>query len=96
MTPKNSYPLAPEKEVIKSEQMPGYQERLVADLNLDPPNSKTLVLTPHMALREGSQKRTKPLSGMLGGHSCLGPARTFPAAVNVLLNTAIEFNRKWE
>ena len=38
MMPKNSYPLMPEKKVIKSEQMPGYQKRLMADLNLDLPN----------------------------------------------------------
>ena len=32
---QNSYPLVPEKKVIKREQMSGYQKRLMADLNLD-------------------------------------------------------------
>ena len=73
---QNSYPLAPEKKVIKSE-MSGYQKRLMTDLNLEPPNSKTLVLTLRVTLRDASQKKTKPLSGVLGGRSCLAPARTF-------------------
>ena len=77
MTPKNSYPLAPEKKVIKSEQMSGYQKRLMADLNLDLSNSKTLKLTLLVTLRYASQKKTKPLSGVLGGRSCLEPARNF-------------------
>ena len=61
---QNSYPLAPEKKVIKSE-MSGYQKRLMTDLNLEPPNSKTLVLTLRVTLRDASQKKTKPLSGVL-------------------------------
>ena len=32
---QNSYPLVPEKKVIKREQMSGYQKHLMADLNLD-------------------------------------------------------------
>ena len=36
---QNSYPLA--LEVIKSEQMSVYLKRLMADLNLGPPSSKT-------------------------------------------------------
>ena len=55
----------------------GYQKRLMADLNLDPPNSKTLVQTLRVTLRDASQKKTKPLSGVLGGRSSLAPARTF-------------------
>ena len=39
----NSYPLAPEKKVVT--QMSKYQMRVRADLNIDPPNSKNLVLT---------------------------------------------------
>ena len=74
---QNSYTLAPEKDVIKSEQMSGYQKHLMPDLNLYPPNSNTLVLTLRVTLRAASQKKTKPLSGVLDGHSCLAPARTF-------------------
>ena len=74
---QNSYPLMSEKKVIKSEQMSGYQKHLMADLNLDPPNGKTLVLTLLVTLRGMSPKNTKPLSGVLGGRSCLAPARTF-------------------
>ena len=74
---QNNNPLAPEKKVIKSEQVTGYQKRLMADLNLGPPTSKTLVLTLSVTLRDPSQKKTKPLSGVLGGRSCLAPARTF-------------------
>ena len=40
----NSYPLAPEKKVVT--QMSEYQIRLRADVNIDPPNSEKLVLTP--------------------------------------------------
>ena len=36
----NSYPLVPEKKVMKNERMSGYQKRLMADLNLNPPNSE--------------------------------------------------------
>ena len=55
----------------------------MADLNLELPNSKTLVLTLRVTLRAASQKKTKPLSGVLGGPSCLSPARTFSAANKV-------------
>ena len=41
----NSYPLAPEKKVVGREMMSDYQTRLMADLNLDPPNSEKLALT---------------------------------------------------
>ena len=41
----NDYPLAPEKKVIKPEQMSEYQRGLMADLNLDMPNTEKLVLT---------------------------------------------------
>ena len=41
----NDYPLAPEKKVIKPEQMSEYQRRLMADLELDMPNTEKLVLT---------------------------------------------------
>ena len=75
---QNSYPLATEKNVIKSDQMSGYQKRLMVDLN-SKTNSKTLVLILRVTLRDASQK-TKPLSRVLGGCSCLAPARTFPAA----------------
>ena len=74
---QNSYPLAPEKDIIKSEQMSGYKKRLMQELNLYPPNSKTLVLTLRVTLRAASQKKTKPLSGVLGGHSCLALTRIF-------------------
>ena len=74
---QNSYPLAPEKNAIKSEHMSSYQKRLMTDLNLDPPNSKTLVLTLRVTLCDASQKKTKPLSGVLGGCSCLAPTRIF-------------------
>ena len=47
--------------------MSGYQKRLMADLNLDSPNSKTLVLTLRVTLRDVSQKKTKRLSGVFGG-----------------------------
>ena len=53
--------------------MSGYQTRLMADLNLHPPNSKTLVLIVRLTLRDASQKKTKPLSGILGGRSCVAP-----------------------
>ena len=57
--------------------MSGYQKRLMPDLNLYLLNSKTLVLTLRVTLRAASQKKTKPLSGLLDGRSCLAPARTF-------------------
>ena len=41
----NDYPLAPEKKVIKPEQMSEYQRRLMADLDLAMPNTEKLVLT---------------------------------------------------
>ena len=41
----NDYPLAPEKKVIKPEQMSEYQRRLMADLDLTMPNTEKLVLT---------------------------------------------------
>ena len=75
MTPKKATCSRQRKKVIKSEQMTGYQKRLTADLNLDPPNSKTLVLTVRVISRDASQKKTKPLSGVLGGRSCLAPDR---------------------
>ena len=61
---QNSYPLAPEKKVIKSE-MSGYQKCLMADLNLDPPNSKTLVLTLCVKLRAALHIRQNPCRGCL-------------------------------
>ena len=41
----NSYPLAPEKNVVKKEKMSEYQKRLIEDLGLKPPDSKKLLLT---------------------------------------------------
>ena len=41
----NSYPLAPEKKVVKREKMSEYQNRLIEDLQLKPPESKKLLLT---------------------------------------------------
>ena len=41
----NDYPMAPEKKVIKPEQMSEYQRRLMADLGLTMPNTEKLVLT---------------------------------------------------
>ena len=41
----NDYPLAPEKKVIKPEQMSEYQRRLMADLKIDAPSTEKLVLT---------------------------------------------------
>ena len=41
----NSYRLAPEKTVIKPEQMSEYQKRLMNDLGLEMPNTEKLVLT---------------------------------------------------
>ena len=41
----NDYPLAPEKKVIKPEQMSEYQKRLMNDLGLEMPNTEKLVLT---------------------------------------------------
>ena len=41
----NSYPLAPEKKVVKKERMSEYQKRLMEDLELKPPDSKKLLLT---------------------------------------------------
>ena len=41
----NDYPLAPEKKVIKPEQMSEYQRRLMTDLDLSMPNTEKLVLT---------------------------------------------------
>ena len=41
----NSYPLAPEKKVVKKESMSDYQKRLIKDLDLKPPDSKKLLLT---------------------------------------------------
>ena len=41
----NSYPLAPEKKVTKKESMSEYQNRLMKDLELKPPDSKKLLLT---------------------------------------------------
>jgi len=41
----NSYPLAPEKKVVKKEWMSDYQKRLMEDLELKPPDSEKLLLT---------------------------------------------------
>ena len=41
----NSYPLAPEKKVVKKEKMSDYQKRVIEDLELKPPESKKLLLT---------------------------------------------------
>ena len=41
----NSYPLAPEKKVVKKELMSDYQKSLIQDLDLAPPDSKKLLLT---------------------------------------------------
>ena len=41
----NSYPLAPEKKVVKKECMSDYQKRLMKDLDLKPPDSEKLLLT---------------------------------------------------
>ena len=41
----NSYPLAPEKKVVKKVCMSDYQKRLIKELDLKPPDSKKLLLT---------------------------------------------------
>ena len=41
----NSYPLAPEKKVVKKESMSDYQKRLMKDLDIKLPNSNKLLLT---------------------------------------------------
>ena len=41
----NSYPLAPEKKVVKKECMSEYQKRLMKDLDIKPPDSNKLLLT---------------------------------------------------
>ena len=41
----NSFPLVPEKRVVKKKQMSGYQKRLMKDLGLKPLNSEKLMLT---------------------------------------------------
>ena len=41
----NDYPMAPEKKVIRPEQMSEYQRRLVTDLDLTMPNTEKRVLT---------------------------------------------------
>ena len=41
----NDYPLAPEKKLIKPEQMSDYQRRLMADLDLTTPETEKLLLT---------------------------------------------------
>ena len=41
----NSYPLAPEKKVVKKECMSDYQKRLMKVLELKPPDSEKLLLT---------------------------------------------------
>ena len=40
-----SYPLAPEKKATDPRQMSEYQKRLMADLEINPPNTEKLVLT---------------------------------------------------
>ena len=41
----NSYPLAPEKKVVKKENMSDYQKNLIKELDLKIPNSNKLLLT---------------------------------------------------
>ncbi|KAL9954396.1 hypothetical protein ACROYT_G041929 [Oculina patagonica] len=41
----NSYPLAPEKKKINKDLFSPYQNKLIKDLDLDPPDSEKLVLT---------------------------------------------------
>ena len=41
----NSYPLAPEKKVVKKEWMSDYQKSLINDLDLKPSDSEKLLLT---------------------------------------------------
>ena len=41
----NSFHLAPEKKAVKKEWMSPYQKRLVKDLDLNPPDTKKLLLT---------------------------------------------------
>ena len=41
----NSYPLAPEKKVVKKESMSDYQKNLIKELDLKLPNSNKLLLT---------------------------------------------------
>ena len=41
----NSYPLAPEKKVVKKENMSDYQKKLMKDLDLKPLNNEKLMLT---------------------------------------------------
>ena len=41
----NSYPLAPEKKIVKKEWMLDYQKRVMEDLELKPPNSQKVLLT---------------------------------------------------
>ena len=41
----NSYPLAPEKKVVKKESMSNYQKNLIKELDLKLPNSNKLLLT---------------------------------------------------
>ena len=41
----NSYPLAPEKKVVKKESMSDYQKNLIKELDLKIPNSNKLLLT---------------------------------------------------
>ena len=41
----NSYPLAPEKKIVKKERMSDYQKSLINDLELKPPDSEKLLLT---------------------------------------------------
>ena len=41
----NDYPLAPEKKVIRPEQMSEYQPRVMTDLDLTMPNTEKLMLT---------------------------------------------------
>ena len=41
----NSYPLAPEKKVVKKESMSEYQKRFMKDLDIKPPESNKLLLT---------------------------------------------------
>ena len=41
----NSFPLAPEKKVVKKEWMSDYQRRLMKDHDLNPSDSEKLLLT---------------------------------------------------
>ena len=54
----NDYPLAPEKKVIKAEQMSEYQRCLMNELDLAMPNTEKLVLTLEDKVRDTLQEPT--------------------------------------